>query len=153
LLNERFVNKKITVENIMGYIRAAGSFMIMIHIFSCAWIYIGASDGQWMSAEEKEFKYVFYIYVNAFYFVTTTMTSVGYGDISGYTDGVGEHETTLLFIIFSTIFGILGFTIVKMFIFSAHLEHHIEDIQKTARKNTEDVLFRIDRILSDEIPT
>ena len=45
LVKERFVTKKINVENTMGYIRAAGSFMIMIHIFSCAWIFIGAIDG------------------------------------------------------------------------------------------------------------
>lgn len=55
LLKDRFPEKKTVVENLMGYIRAAGSFLIMIHIFACIWIYIGAMDDQWMEAEEKEF--------------------------------------------------------------------------------------------------
>lgn len=83
LLSDRFVTKKIKVENIMGYVRAAGSFSIMIHIFSCAWIYIGALDDQWMDDEEKLFEDKPSTYVNSIYFITTTMTSVGYGDISG----------------------------------------------------------------------
>ena len=110
----------------MGYIRAAGSFMVMIHIFSCAWIYVGAIEGQWMSAEERLFNDKSTTYVNALYFITTTMTSVGYGDINGF----NEKAATVLFIVFTAIFGILGFTIVKMFIFSAHLQVKIQDIVK-----------------------
>ena len=140
LLSDRFVTKKIKVENIMGYVRAAGSFCIMIHIFSCAWIYIGALDDQWMDDEEKLFEDKPSTYVNSIYFITTTMTSVGYGDISGK----NEHSTTLLFIIFTAIFGILGFTIVKMFVFSAQLQPTIQDIVKKAEDDTEAMLFRID---------
>lgn len=56
----------------------------MIHFFSCTWIYVGAMDDQWMSEEEKLFEDKGTIYVNSIYFITTTMTSVGYGDINGF---------------------------------------------------------------------
>ena len=84
LLSERFMTKKVQVENAIGFIRAAGSFCIMIHVFSCAWIYVGALDNQWMGEEEKLFKDKGTTYVNSIYFITTTMTSVGYGDINGF---------------------------------------------------------------------
>lgn len=74
LMKERFGTKKVLVENLMGYIRAAGSFLIMIHIFSCLWIYVGALDGQWMTEEEKEFNDKGLTYLNAIYYITTTMT-------------------------------------------------------------------------------
>jgi len=32
----------------MGYIRAAGMFVLLIHLFACLWLYVGARDGQWM---------------------------------------------------------------------------------------------------------
>ena len=41
-------------------------------------------DDQWMSEEEKLFEDKGTIYVNSIYFITTTMTSVGYGDINGF---------------------------------------------------------------------
>mmetsp|Transcript_37788 Transcript_37788/g.45982 ORF Transcript_37788/g.45982 Transcript_37788/m.45982 type:complete len:159 (+) Transcript_37788:1526-2002(+) len=41
LLKDRYVERSFTVENIMGYVRAAGEFIIMIHLFSCAWLFVG----------------------------------------------------------------------------------------------------------------
>ena len=73
----------IFIDNLMGYIRSAGAFCMMIHFFACTWIYVGAMDGQWMSEEEKLFADKSTTYVNSIYFITTTMTSVGYGDING----------------------------------------------------------------------
>ena len=74
----------ILIENLMGYIRSAGAFCIMIHFFACTWIYVGAMEDQWMSEEEKLFNDKSTTYVNSIYFITTTMTSVGYGDINGF---------------------------------------------------------------------
>ena len=85
------------IENLSGYIRSVAGFLIMIHFFSCTWIYVGAMDDQWMSEEEKLFEDKSTTYVNSIYFITTTMTSVGYGDINGF----DEHVNTLLIIIFT----------------------------------------------------
>ena len=60
----------------------------MIHIFACVWIFIGAESDQWMTGEhfdeERNFIKMPKIYVDALYFITSTMTSVGYGDISAF---------------------------------------------------------------------
>ena len=136
------------MENYTGYIRSVGSFTIMVHVFACMWIYVGALDGQWMSEEEKLFQDKGKTYANSLYFITTTMTSVGYGDINGF----DQHVNTLLVIIFTQIFGILGFTIVKMFVFSAYKEPTLQEILKKTKEDTEEMLFRIDQLKSDEIP-
>ena len=79
-----FMQDKIRVENLFGYLRAAGEFLIMIHIFACLWLYIGALEGQWMTDDERLYEEKASMYVDALYFITTTMTSVGYGEISAF---------------------------------------------------------------------
>ena len=47
-----FVRDIIEINNVINYTKAAGSFAIMIHIFACSWIYIGAIPEQWMTEAE-----------------------------------------------------------------------------------------------------
>ena len=57
-------------------------------MFACIWIYIGILDDEWMDDIERQLDGKAETYVNAIYFVTTTMTSVGYGDFNAWD---GEH--------------------------------------------------------------
>lgn len=41
-IKDVFVRKKLQVENVIGQLRAASEFAIMIHFFACLWVYIGA---------------------------------------------------------------------------------------------------------------
>ena len=50
-LKEIFVQDKITVENMFGYMKAAFTFLILIHFFACVWLYTGAIEGEWMTEE------------------------------------------------------------------------------------------------------
>jgi len=99
----------------MGYIRAAGEFIILIHLFSCAWLFVGALDFQWMDEDQRSYRERSLLYLDAVYFVATTMTSVGYGDYSAY----GNGEISMAFVMITQFFGMLGFTIIKDQIFSA----------------------------------
>ena len=54
------------------------------------------------------------MYANAIYFISTTMTSVGYGDINAWT-----YQDSMLIVYCTQFFGILGFALVKDQVFSA----------------------------------
>ena len=82
LMKERYVENSFTVENIMGYVRAAGEFVVMIHIFSCTWLFVGQLQWQWFERDGIDYDSLVHMYIDGIYFVTTTMTSVGYGDFT-----------------------------------------------------------------------
>lgn len=108
-----FVRQKITVQNVIGQLRAASEFAIMIHFFACLWIYIGALDDSWMTEEQRLFENnIVELYLDALYFITTTMTSVGYGDTSAFSR-TDRYMTSMIAILCTQFFGLLGFAIIK----------------------------------------
>lgn len=82
-------------------------FFLICHIIGCLWA-IGAQmdesgEPNWMdNMGEHESKYL-----TAFYFTVTTITTVGYGDISGGTD------TEKVFCIFIQVIGVIGSSVAS----------------------------------------
>lgn len=62
------------------------------------------------------------------YFITTTITTVGYGDWKGFHDDEGDWSVEMLYAIFVTIFGIVLFSSVTNEIFSYQSLLTIENI-------------------------
>ena len=59
---------------------------MMTHVITCFWIIVGTMDGDpgsWMVGLEDEPKGR--LYMTSFYFTMTTITTVGYGDMSAST--------------------------------------------------------------------
>lgn len=64
--------------------------LVMMHMVACLWLYMGeAVDNSWISNTmgltdghdaTRSTKYI-----SAFYWVVTTLATVGYGDIKGFT--------------------------------------------------------------------
>lgn len=86
------------VSEYVDFIKLELGVLLLTHIMAIIWIWIGALDDEsWVQVfinEQRELQdnpalepYDFYvtIYANAFYFILTTITTVGYGDISGTT--------------------------------------------------------------------
>ena len=87
-------------------------------------------------------------YVEAFYFITTTMTQVGYGDVTVFGFGV----STMITIIIIEFGGILGFSIIKQQIFTAKKEQKVDFNIKRSQKEVETIMFRLDRVRKEKLP-
>ena len=69
----------------MNYVKVMIQLLLLEHVFACLWIFISVNNEEWdyytIVREEDDYMYS---YTDSLYFMTTTMTSVGYGDRSGF---------------------------------------------------------------------
>lgn len=102
------------VSEYVDFVKLEIAVVLLTHMMACMWIHIGRQDEDaWVSqfvgdqrkiqdnAELIDFDFVVEIYANAFYFILTTITTVGYGDITG---------NTTLELLFSMIVEFVGLT-------------------------------------------
>ena len=85
------------VSEYVDFIRLEITVLLLTHLMACIWIAIGTLDGGWVEGfvstqaevtnnpEVTKYTYMWEIYANAFYFILTTITTVGYGDLGGST--------------------------------------------------------------------
>jgi len=86
------------VSEYVDFVKLEMTVILLTHIMACCWISIGRLDDEsWVNVfliRERtltgnqnlvSYDYLYEIYANAFYFILTTITTVGYGDISGNT--------------------------------------------------------------------
>lgn len=82
------------------------SFFLITHIFGCLWILMGTLaediDETWMS-DYKEMTNI-NLYLTSVYFTITTITTVGFGDISG------TNSLERIFCIFTMVAGVIAFS-------------------------------------------
>ena len=80
-----YVTQSIMITNTFLCLKTLFSILIVFHTLACCWIYLGAASGGWreLLLFEHQKNNVGAIYVYAFYFVSTTATTIGYGDITG----------------------------------------------------------------------
>ena len=115
----------IPIHNIFHVITTAFYLIFSMHITSCMWINIGFRLNGWINTTDWGYdggvfdittmghENAFKIYWNAMYYISATMTTIGYGDISGYV-GDGPHsKPEMYFVMLLEFFGILTLTYIS----------------------------------------
>ena len=83
-----------------------------MHVVACGWIYVGEKEGWGTWLDNKGFTVSTkrdepsFVYITSLYWVVTTLTTVGYGDIYGKT------ETEYIYTMIVEFIGILVFSII-----------------------------------------
>lgn len=83
--SKRFVHISPTLEKLIWFVV---TFILMIHIFCCIWIFIGKlysnSHNTWINSLKLNDYSNFDLYTTSFYWAVTTLATVGYGDIHAF---------------------------------------------------------------------
>ena len=119
ILGEIFYTKRYMLQNLLSWLLASQKFLMSVHYFACGWVLIHELRLKW-NMEVIGFKETepIGIYFESFYLMTTTISTVGYGDYGGFNGSIGEHYTEMLYLSFVTLVGILLFSSVTNEIFN-----------------------------------
>lgn len=122
----------------------------MCHFVGCMWIFVGRTvpdvelgETGWIEAGEYTELTTPQLYLTSFYFAMTTLTTVGYGDISG------SNTTERIICIFLHLIGVISYSFAAGSLTSI-LQNYDEMNQKTQdRVNVLNRLYKENRFPSD----
>lgn len=114
-VSEIFIRKNQMLTQLLSLIMTGVSFVLSMHFFTCGWILMEyRHDGIIFDANNSEIVN----YVSAAYFMTTTISTVGYGDISAKMNNEEIWAVEMVYMSLVTVAGILLFSSVTNEIFT-----------------------------------
>ncbi|EAR84834.2 cation channel family protein (macronuclear) [Tetrahymena thermophila SB210] len=126
---EEIIRMQHVALNLLQLFKLLSTTLIFTHIFSCIWIYTGENTGQqnnWISYSRLQDEEWYIIYLKAYYFVTVTMVTVGYGDIVP----VNYIEILITIIIMLISCGIFAYALNQIGIIFEELQSQSRQSQK-----------------------
>jgi len=125
---ETYMEGKYAAELFMGFGKVLILLFAVSHWCACFWHAVGSEEGGWVAAAEESKEYrgtdiVFARYTWSLYFTLTTLTTVGYGDITPVT--TEECRWVLLLLLTSAVIfsGLLG--MLSDLVASVNKEHRL----------------------------
>ena len=116
MLTMIFPNKVHYINQLLPLIMTGIKFVLMMHFIACGWILMlhYAEETEWI----VEKKGLASNYVDAVYFMVSTISTVGYGDISGRLTNEPMWIYEMLYMTIAIVFTILLFSLVLAEVFS-----------------------------------
>ena len=79
------------IENLYSWVTNAVLSLLFMHLFSCGWLLINQYKKDWEEpAWDTQTESNLELYAISFYLVTSTMSTVGYGDHKAFMDNSGS---------------------------------------------------------------
>ena len=130
IASEISFNQRYRFVNFLSWTLAGLKFLLALHYFACGWIwmYKYKFNKEWDVTYFSEPSEKVSIYVDSFYLITTTVSTVGYGDFKAYIDSDGVYTAEMVYLYFVTMFGITLFSSVTNEIFSYKRVRSIQEI-------------------------
>ena len=160
LIAKRFYMKRHLINNIFLWTRTLITLYLLIHLFACIIIYereyyYNKDDKEWKThefegdVERIDEKLMANLYCEMVYFVTTTLTTVGYGDDSALPDTISRLLMSVL-----QACGLLAFSLISNNVFSyesvASVTRQISERQESTKDFLNDLALSVKGKFLDE---
>ena len=127
---------------------SALDLVAFLHYFACGWIYIANRKkmiGYGHYHEFQDWESFFTRYIESLYFMTTTISTVGYGfgNDKGFKSNEGHWAVEMTYLYFVIIAGIILFSLVTEMIFSYKSMLTVYDIMNGKSKEMEIFMYEI----------
>ena len=153
-LAEVFYTYKFTLSNIFSWTVAGTSLVVFLHYFACGWTYIANRKkmigynhyhdfGDWESFVRR--------YVDSWYLMTTTISTVGYGDFKGYYDNDGHWAQEMTYLIIVILAGLNLFSLITNEIFSYKTMKTVGEMMREKAQEMEIFMYDISLLRKDKV--
>lgn len=117
--------------------------LLFIHYLSCGMLYIGTSYSEsWLAKQDTDDKY--HLYIASYYFITTTLTTVGYGDLLPF------NNSELIFMMLIQLIGIISVSIIMGQVrLLLEKQKQVKDYFKNREEDIEIWLFKLSLVQND----
>ena len=134
-LGNRYFSHRITITNVMNWLFASLKLILFMHNFACYWILIAVMK---LRRNQEAVNFTdpdrhFWVYVESWYTMTATISTVGYGDFKAYVNSDPLWEIEMIFLIFVTTAGVILFSSITNEIFNYQ---HMNELNKILRQES-----------------
>ena len=139
------------MENVLAWFLTGLKFLLCIHYFACGWVMIylikELEDTTRLEFAETS---VAARYFESFYLITTTITTVGYGDYKAFNSTEPVWFSEMLYLYWVSLIGTLLFSSVTNSVFSYQKLHTVNHIVKETLTDMEEYLFNVSKVRPEE---
>ena len=155
MLGEFFYMYKHRIDIIVSWQLVFIHLIFIIHWFACGWLLLHNFKDHYnyrtvyFSAEDMTQEYV-----DSVYFMTTTISKVGYGDANfkGFIDGKSaDWALEMGFLVFVIIFGSFIFAVMVNKVFNYHQLKTVHELVRKSKHETEVYLYEINSKVKDQM--
>ena len=111
-----FSSKSHMFTNVLSWTLATTKLVMSVHYFTCGWIAIYQTEQKERQKFFSDDSNMGVIYVESFYFMTATISTVGFGDLSVFdldTTSQTFHSICMVYILFVITAGLMLFSAVR----------------------------------------
>ena len=113
ILSDKFIFHRYFFLNLLSWSLAILKFIMSIHYMACGWIFIYNKKRHY-GYDHIKFPEEGYteVYVDAIYTMTSTISTVGYGDYKGFIDNQGDWSIEMIYLVLIIPIGLLVYTLI-----------------------------------------
>lgn len=145
-----FYMRRVLFDNLYEWTIQAIKLLLIMHIFACGWLFIHDykkenGDVHTTFYEEETFSR----YAESIYFVTTTISLVGYGDYKGFLDDTGEWLWEMSLLLLLILYGNYSFSKITQKVREFKKMMTPQVLAKNAQEATEMFLLQLQMKVKD----